>query len=86
MIVLSLAAWRNPAKPQAASHSEDSAVRKWLTALIWIVILALGTGGSEFYKTLRHPKKLDDRVAEYDQAWADALKQVAAAAPPDVDT
>src|SRR5579859_735780 len=60
-------------------------MRKWLTAFVWIVVVALGTGASEFYKTLRHPKKMDEFVAEYEQAWANALKDVSKSAPPSAD-
>src|SRR5262245_51922909 len=49
------------------------------------MVIALGTGASEYYKTLRQPKKMDERIQEYEQAWKTALEQVASTPPPGMD-
>jgi outer membrane protein OmpA-like peptidoglycan-associated protein len=60
-------------------------VRRSLTAFIWIVVIALGTGASEYYKTFRHPEKIEEWVQEYETDWKAALDAVATNPPVHID-
>src|SRR5258707_14840656 len=59
-------------------------MRRVATALVWLLAIAVGTVGSELYKTwvLKDRVPLSSRVEDYRKTWEEALAHVQANPPP----
>jgi flagellar motor protein MotB len=60
-------------------------MRRAATALVWLLVIGVGTAGSELYKmwVLKDRVPLSSRVEAYRKTWEEALAHVQANPPPD---
>src|SRR5262249_50948327 len=73
--------------PTGLTSQEELSMRRTATALVWLLVIAVGTAGSEFYKkwVLKDRVPLSSRVEDYRAKWKEVLTNVKAAAPLDIE-